>query len=50
MMAMLSGLITPLLQWLFSGTVARQVAHTPDELARRGLDCKTLTGVEAPKL
>ena len=49
-MSWLAGIIPALLQWLFSGTVARQVAHTPDELARRGLDCKTLTGVEAPTL
>jgi hypothetical protein len=48
-MTWLAGIIPALLQWLFSGTVTKQVAHTDDQLAQRGLDQKTLTGIP-PKL
>ena len=48
-MSWLAGLIPALLQWLFSGSVQTTVAHSPDDMARLGLDQKSLTGIP-PKL
>lgn len=44
-MTWLSGIIPGILQWLFSGSVQTTVAHSPDDMARLGLDQKSLTGI-----
>ena len=48
-MTWLAGIIPAILQWLFSGSVQTTVAHSPDTLAKLGLDQKSLTGIP-PKL
>ena len=42
---MLSGIITPLLGWLFHGSVQTQTLTSPALLQKMGLDVKGLTGI-----